>query len=263
MLALLLAAAAVDCRRCRARLRRRCPERIGQWTAFRKYADDDAVMFTPQAVWAHEFLAGRKDPPKSRSSGGPSASWVSCDGRTAVNTRSLGDRGGQVDRLFHDRVAARAGKGWKWIYDGGDELVAPRRCRRRRQVERASCVGRAKIPAAQYRADVKPIARSAGKPPADAGQGRSADGTLIWRMEGRGVRRAPFPGQAVERRATIAQVVDQTIPAPTAAMIELFSSALVTFLVIIDPPGCAPIFASLTRGIDARAPAGDGDPRRR
>src|SRR3954468_5459666 len=31
-------------------------------------------------------------------------------------------------------------------------------------------------------------------------------------------------------------------------MIELFGSALVTFLVIIDPPGCAPIFASLTKG---------------
>ena len=31
-------------------------------------------------------------------------------------------------------------------------------------------------------------------------------------------------------------------------MIELFSSVLVTFLVIIDPPGCAPIFAGLTRG---------------
>jgi len=31
-------------------------------------------------------------------------------------------------------------------------------------------------------------------------------------------------------------------------MAELFGSVLVTFLVIIDPPGCAPIFASLTRG---------------
>jgi multiple antibiotic resistance protein len=34
-------------------------------------------------------------------------------------------------------------------------------------------------------------------------------------------------------------------------MIELFGSALITFLVIIDPPGCAPIFASLTNGTTA------------
>jgi multiple antibiotic resistance protein len=31
-------------------------------------------------------------------------------------------------------------------------------------------------------------------------------------------------------------------------MIELFLSALVTFFVVIDPPGCAPIYAGLTNG---------------
>lgn len=35
-------------------------------------------------------------------------------------------------------------------------------------------------------------------------------------------------------------------------MTELFISALISFFVLIDPPGCAPIFAGLTDGASAR-----------
>lgn len=35
-------------------------------------------------------------------------------------------------------------------------------------------------------------------------------------------------------------------------MIELFISAFVTLFVVIDPPGCAPIYASMTTGADPR-----------
>ena len=63
IVALLLAAAAptaIDAENAFAR----DAQRIGQWSAFRKYADRDAVMFNPQAVWARDFLKGRKEPPK-------------------------------------------------------------------------------------------------------------------------------------------------------------------------------------------------------
>ena len=61
MLLALAAPSAIDAERAFAR----DAQKIGQWASFRKYADETAVMFTPQAVWAHEFLKDRKEPPKA------------------------------------------------------------------------------------------------------------------------------------------------------------------------------------------------------
>ena len=91
-------------------------KRIGQWSAFRKWADKDAVMFTPQAVWARDFLANRKDPPKTVK-WAPAQSYVSCDGRTAVNT---GPWFTQDDKLagYFMTVWQRSRSGWRGVYDG-------------------------------------------------------------------------------------------------------------------------------------------------
>ena len=209
MLDLLLAASlatAVDAERAFAA----DAQKIGQWTAFRKYADESAVMFTPQAVWAHEFLNARKDPPASvRWSA--SDSWVACDGRTAINRGPWTSANGKAHGYF-TTVWVREGKGWKWTYDGGDELDRPMALPRKPRVERASCGGRAKIPQ-EYREEVKSTDRIAGKPPADGGQGRSADGTLIyeWKVSKDGERH--FQAKLWNGR-DYRTILDQRIAAP-------------------------------------------------
>ena len=117
ILALLLASAtlptAIDAERAFAR----DAQKIGQWTAFRKYADRDAVMFTPQAVWVQTFLKDRKDPPKTVR-WAPAQSFVSCDGRTSVNTGPWWGADG-VHHGYFTTVWQRTNGAWRWVYDGG------------------------------------------------------------------------------------------------------------------------------------------------
>ena len=92
-------------------------QRIGQWAAFRKYAAHDAVMSTPQAVWARDFLKGRKEPAKAVS-WSPAASIMSCDRTVAVNGGPYRTPEGKTGRFTTVWLKGKAG--WKWIYDAGE-----------------------------------------------------------------------------------------------------------------------------------------------
>lgn len=150
-------------------------KRVGQWTAFRKWADRDAVMFTPQAVWARSFLKPLKDPPNAIS-WRPARSYVSCDGRTAVNTgpwfKQDGTQGG-----YFTTVWQRTKSGWRWVYDGGGPAMGPVPAGKAR-VHPASCAGKAPGPPV-----IPPPRLSPSKAlttPEDNGRGQSADRTLGW-----------------------------------------------------------------------------------
>ncbi|MDP9423482.1 MAG: hypothetical protein M3Q19_11755 [Pseudomonadota bacterium] len=175
--ALLLAAApaptAVDAERAFAR----DAQRLGQWTAFAKWADDTAVLFTPQAVWAHSFLKDRKNPPRAVE-WWPIRSFVSCDGRTAVNTgpafRPDGTHYGSFTTVW------QRDKGqWRWVYDnGGPPEGKPPRAPQRPQIVRATC--RPKAPGAPVSPPPPLSPGKARTTPEDHGRGESADKTLGW-----------------------------------------------------------------------------------
>jgi hypothetical protein len=80
------------------------------------------------------------------------------------------------------------------------------------RIQRANYGGRTKIPG-QYREEVKSTARIAGKPPADGGQGRSADGTLIyeWKVSASGERH--FEAKLWDGR-DYRTILDQHVSAP-------------------------------------------------
>lgn len=140
----------------------------GQWTAFREFAAKDAVMFVPQPVNTHTWLRERDDPPKSVT-WWPTESYVSCDGKLAVNTGGWKLPDGSVG-YFSTVWQRQADGSWKWIVDGGDGLKVARDRPAEPKVVRSACT---KQPSAIY---FEPCQPDLIKCIAD----KSLDGSLVW-----------------------------------------------------------------------------------
>lgn len=176
-------------------------QRIGQWTAFRQFAADDAILFLPQPTPVEQALRGAPDPVIAVR-WWPARSWVSCDDSLAVNT-------GPWVRAHQDRVGyfvtiwQREDDGnWRWILDDGRDLEAAIPAGEAPEVRRAECVG--SPPLSRRGATIHAL-------PQDSGSSR--DGTLRWHWalaenESRTLTISLFTGEEFE------DVFIHIVPAP-------------------------------------------------
>lgn len=192
LLALLLAGAApqtaVDAERAFAA----DAQKLGQWTAFRKWAAKDAIFLPPNPVAV--ALKDVPDPPVAVD-WWPTASFVSCDGATAANTGGAlwpGDRSSYFSTIWR----RQADGAWRFLLDHGADLTAARARMAQPVVRQASCTG---TPAHDAEAD-------------DEG-GVSADATLRWhwRVAPEGGHRFTVQLWTGTRYET---VIDDQVPAP-------------------------------------------------
>jgi hypothetical protein len=144
-------------------------QKLGQWSAFRKYATGDALMFIPQPANAQSFLKDRKDPPVAVF-WWPGRSYVSCDGSYAVNTGPWVREWGKSVGYFTTVWQRQADGSWKWIYDGGDGLKTAR-------AEGGDIVPQV---AACPKLPVPPVPQREVPADVKVGGGSSKDGTLNW-----------------------------------------------------------------------------------
>jgi hypothetical protein len=193
-LALLAGTTAIDAERAFAAM----AQREGQWSAFRAYAAEDAVMFFPQPANVQEKLAKAKNPPIAVQ-WWPAQSYVSCDGIVAVNT---GPWALPKSNGYFTTVWTRQGDGgWKWVMDGGDEkpTALPEKPKQRT----ASCTG------------TPPMTPKIAEQGDRIGAGASPDRTLQWQW-----RVKPDGARTFEARLwngrTMAPVVTNMISAPPA-----------------------------------------------
>ena len=183
----------------------------GQWTAFAEYAAEDAVMFVPQAVKAHDWLAGRADPPQGVR-WQPHEVWMSCDGSLAVTRGGWQRPDGSVG-YFTTVWALAAGQGeYRWILDQGDALTAPLEAPEAVAETVGDCpfTGSAGMAEADLR-NLDTEALNGGA--TTVGSGWSADGTLAYRysVQPSGARKFAV---LIVKGGRVQEVINSEVAAP-------------------------------------------------
>ena len=169
----------------------------GQWTAFIATSTDDATMFDPDPVNAHQSLKGKPNPAVAVR-WQPQLVWSSCDGSFGVTSGAwqLPKANGYFSTVWQRQKDG----GYKWVMDGGDTLATPFAVPEFVQAKVASCEHRAAVPAA-------------GVADADTVAGESDDRTLRWSAQvdaqgGRVFRVSTWNGTGFD------DVLDQTVAPP-------------------------------------------------
>lgn len=144
----------------------RAAQEEGQWSAFAQYSTDDAVMFVPQRVNAHDWLGQQTDPPQAVK-WQPHEVWSSCDGSLAVTKGAWQRPDGSFGYFTTIWQRQRDGE-YKWVLDQGDALAEPLRTPEFVQTQVARC-------------DVEPgIAATTFERASESGRGRSEDRSLAY-----------------------------------------------------------------------------------
>jgi hypothetical protein len=124
----------------------RLAQENGQWTAFRKTAAKEAIMFLPQPSLAQEWLKGKADPPVSVK-WQPHKALMSCDGKTGVTTGAAqwpDGRNGYFTTVWQLMQSGPSDPGeWQWVVDHGDFIDTARPAPEFIETRVASCKGKA------------------------------------------------------------------------------------------------------------------------
>jgi hypothetical protein len=185
----------------------------GQWTAFRRYADKEAMIFGrngafPAAAW----LRAQDDPPEAvRWS--PQQVWSSCDGTLAVTRGAFTDPSGATG-VFNTVWKRQRGGEYKWVFDFGFETSDTAQGQEAISARVAECGKRSARAYGRTGTEAPPVI----EPPADPAMSveKSDDATLAWgfHMSGAGERRyAVWMREEGEMKTVVSDTVQPSAPA--------------------------------------------------